>query len=101
MSRKKKKQTIESGAEVQATESTESTESSEAVSTEPDYIEEQSADTTDNLIHLSDAARRFAKGFKEHWIPGILSHAQSKNLPLYSTEEECKHILRMWGAIVD
>ena len=98
MSRKKKKQTIESGAEVQATESI---ESSETISPESDSVEEQPSIAVDDLIHLSDAARRFAKGFKEHWIPGILSHAQSKNLPLYSTEEECKHILRMWGAIVD
>lgn len=89
MSRKKKKQTIESVTEAQATETNET-------------IEQDSTDELppQELIHLSDAARRFAKGFKEHWVPGILSHAQSKGLPLDATEEECKNILRMWGATI-
>lgn len=95
MSRKKKKQTIESVTETMASES------GEAVVDLEDSPTEDQPSPDQELIHLSDAARRFAKGFKEHWIPGILSHAQSKNLPLYATKEECKHILRMWGATVD
>lgn len=96
MSRKKKKQANESVTETQTVESSETIE---LEPTENALPAEEAVEPT--LIHLSDAARRFAKGFKEHWIPGILSHAQSRGLPLYATEEECKHILRMWGASVD
>ena len=100
MSKKKKKQASEQVTETQSPELATTTEAQDLPLEQSEEVAPP-ADPTTNQIHLSDAARRFAKGFKEHWIPGILSHAQSKGLPEYATEEECKNILRQWGAAVD
>lgn len=49
-------------------------------------------------MFLADAARRFAKGFKEFWLPGIMSFAKSQGFQEPATEEECKKLLKQWGA---
>lgn len=49
------------------------------------------------VLDIADASRRFIKDFKEHWLPGILKFAQSKNFSK-GTEAECKKVLKDWGA---
>ncbi len=62
----------------------------------PEQKEEQIA--SEPLMMLEDAARRFAKGFRDFWIPGIKSYAKSQGFIEPATAEECKVILKKWGA---
>ena len=49
-------------------------------------------------MSLKDACRRYIVGYKEHWYQGILSYAKRNGFPEVGTEEQCKKILKGWGA---
>lgn len=49
-------------------------------------------------LQLQDAARRFVVGFKDHWLSSIAGFAKSRGFSGSGTEEECKEILKAWGA---
>lgn len=52
----------------------------------------------EQTLDLHDAARRWVPGFKEHWWPGIKRHADSMGFSGTGTEDQCKAVLRHWGA---
>ena len=49
-------------------------------------------------LELKDAARRFIPGFKDHWWPAIAAHAKTMGFLGTGTAEQCKAVLRHWGA---
>jgi hypothetical protein len=49
-------------------------------------------------LSLQDAARRFVPGFKDHWWPGIRAHGKAIGFVGTGTVEQCKAVLRHWGA---
>lgn len=49
------------------------------------------------ILTIQEAARRFIPNYKDHHLPGIVKFSQTKNFAS-GTEEECKNILRQWGA---
>lgn len=51
-------------------------------------------------LDLNDAARRFVPGFQDRWWDGIRKHATTMGFGEGGTEEQCKSVLRHWGAKV-
>jgi len=51
-----------------------------------------------SLLKLQDAARRFVPNFKDHWLPSIKKHASTQGFTEPATEDDCKRVLRSWGA---
>ena len=49
-------------------------------------------------FQLHDIARRFVNGYQDRWWPSIRKHADSMGFNQSGTEDECKAILRHWGA---
>jgi hypothetical protein len=50
------------------------------------------------LLSLEDAARRFVVGYKIQWLPSIEEFAKTQGFSGKGTEEECRVILKNWGA---
>jgi hypothetical protein len=50
------------------------------------------------LVTLKDAARRLLPNFKEHHWAGIRAHATVMGFGERGTLEQCKTVLRSWGA---
>jgi len=49
-------------------------------------------------LDLHDAARRWVPAYQERWWDGIRKHATAMGFGEGGTEEQCKAVLRHWGA---
>ena len=60
--------------------------------------EEPKAAPGPQKIKLQDACRRFVVGYKDHWYQSIGKYAATQGFSDPSSADECKEILRRWGA---
>jgi len=66
---------------------------------EVEEVAEESV-STEVLMDLKDAAERFIVGYKPHHYPSIEAFGKTQGFTGKGTAEQCKVILRLWGARV-
>lgn len=66
---------------------------------EPIQADQENNDNQDlDYLTLQDAARRFIVNYREHWFSSIRKHADGLGFGEGGTEDQCKSVLRHWGA---